>query len=1620
MMKKLWRCLRGGSTLLAETPERDSTPPEQSVRGFALTNRSPEQLFDVLLTSSRTAEAQDWIYRCLLQLDAAAEVLCASVRLYIAKEDGRFELLFGSVTAQTAVLLGPAAPSGEEPGPASRSDFMERILLAEEVITSAELGFETGRPMSVRYHMGNTIAAVPLSCGTECFGALVLVPNGPSGLRPAARPSQGCSLASDMSPLEHKPINLASCEPQLLQLGMALSLVLAPDLPALRRIAISLARLAGGSSLREMVAELCDTLSYYVRQRFLLEPTVRAALVAEADATMGFMLDVSSVPSCQDGRRFLAPLQQQQQPVQPQQQQQHSLTSLLGPGTSSTPLLPSISPGRSMSNISGRGTPPTPVLVPWDPVPSLSRSNLGSVVQGEGTNRLSSMARPGGGKSPLPLAQLRREGLAATESICADDGSAMPQPLRLTRDCLVAACEAAGGSVIARPFQLSYSLLLRLQLQQPRIYGIAVRDCARLVQDINQPSRDVCLLMGNTSTPMPPGLPAGLLGDTIYQQGSSYGYKDSDAATIGASCQAFSARNNNGMGSGVSGGGGGGGGGSSTVQSLVLVGCDASDGVTLAFYVCFPHRLPAQLVEAVRDGCQRLLDRVLRRVVAPKVTGELATELGTLRRGTPGTFAVLQMPYSRIESHVGTGVGPGAGAPSPQMVTGTGPAPLDGTGTAISSSTLGSDLPFGPHFAATSATITATTTNTITVIPQPAVAPATGGGGSSSAVSGSSCIPPQAAPSKTIRTLSTAAARAALVQLDAGGGAASGTCGGAGSSGVGSLQGPESTRAIASCAGIGGVGGSLSELLSHTSSTSASRSRSVTTVRPHYLTTAGSQPSGCNTGGIMVKVAGDRRKTLAGLSVLSTVNNMSGVVVLPSRVPILDTSLGGGGGGAGGADSWMQIAGANTGTGSAADAIQAFLSSSHCVSGSQVAVPQPQQHPADVLRHTASVIIVRDLEAEARGSCQQQLGALVSSVRESITIAATPNPAAGSGLIAANTAPVLSQGLVSPLADGADGAGGGTEGGSAVVKHSGPTTHALYLGWDDSGARGSSFGIGAAGDGAVTNAAAVACGLDSEAADVADLRLVCKLGQGGCGSVFLGQMGPGLEVAVKLLDLPSCFDIEHFVEQFSIGHGFGPRPRRTNAPNNMAGNGISVGGLGGGFGGDIDLGAVLAAEAVRQQVRARRSLLQSATELAMLTSISHPNIVQVYGVYSDVVLETRTLSDGQPAYRLRQHVEILREEQLLETAAATAAVDDRRPAEYSNVCSAVCMTLCDLGSLETALTERGFPGPLEATARLGSARVLGRGPNAASGSGGPQGRAVDTNSPAFGASVLKHMRSVCLTLLEVALALRYLHGRNIIHRDLKPGNILLKSRTPTPEDPRGFNTKLADFGLALVLDREPTQQQFSSTQATIQQQQSGGGLSPSSSSGPRQVFTPPVRYALSDQPCGTVDHMAPEACRGKGSRLTAAVDVYSFGIVMLEMVTAGRRPFGNMPMDRIGRLVVAGTRPLFPAWVPAQYRSLAEACWAQDPAARPTAAQLVVAIRQQLHRFTATAGTSGVVSDSAGPRASPKRVPSTSHVYSTARYNCSTNINNDVQTIAANLVANAADTQPNVVHVDNI
>ena len=106
--------------------------------------------------------------------------------------------------------------------------------------------------------------------------------------------------------------------------------------------------------------------------------------------------------------------------------------------------------------------------------------------------------------------------------------------------------------------------------------------------------------------------------------------------------------------------------------------------------------------------------------------------------------------------------------------------------------------------------------------------------------------------------------------------------------------------------------------------------------------------------------------------------------------------------------------------------------------------------------------------------------------------------------------------------------------------------------------------------------------------------------------------------------------------------------------------------------------------------------------------------------------------------------------------------------------------------------------------------------------------------------------------LQIADALAEAHAHNVIHRDIKPGNIMLTPRR---------QVKMLDFGLAKVL---PTAQSVN-TAAETEELLSRAGMI-----------------------MGTMPYMSPEQLRGEV--VDARTDIFSFGIVLYEMLT-GRQPF---------------------------------------------------------------------------------------------------------------------------------
>ncbi|GMH44611.1 hypothetical protein BSKO_12563 [Bryopsis sp. KO-2023] len=155
------------------------------------------------------------------------------------------------------------------------------------------------------------------------------------------------------------------------------------------------------------------------------------------------------------------------------------------------------------------------------------------------------------------------------------------------------------------------------------------------------------------------------------------------------------------------------------------------------------------------------------------------------------------------------------------------------------------------------------------------------------------------------------------------------------------------------------------------------------------------------------------------------------------------------------------------------------------------------------------------------------------------------------------------------------------------------------------------------------------------------------------------------------------------------------------------------------------------------------------------------------------------------------------------------------------------------------------------------------------------------------------MMMVVDTCLDICRGMTYLKNRNIIHGDLKTSNVLLSGSL---HEYKRFSAKVADFGLSRQLAVNASHVKTRTT--------------------------------------GTVTHMPPELF--KEERLTTASDVYSFGIVMWELVS-GEAPLEGVPHYVVMKKVLLDNwRPTFPSNTPESYKLLAEQCWTSLPDDRPS------------------------------------------------------------------------------------
>lgn len=187
----------------------------------------------------------------------------------------------------------------------------------------------------------------------------------------------------------------------------------------------------------------------------------------------------------------------------------------------------------------------------------------------------------------------------------------------------------------------------------------------------------------------------------------------------------------------------------------------------------------------------------------------------------------------------------------------------------------------------------------------------------------------------------------------------------------------------------------------------------------------------------------------------------------------------------------------------------------------------------------------------------------------------------------------------------------------------------------------------------------------------------------------------------------------------------------------------------------------------------------------------------------------------------------------------------------------------------------------------------------------------------------------------LAAALFYLHEQldtQIIHRDVKTSNVMLDSE---------YNARLGDFGLARWLEHAVCAEDAVQPQPEVSP--SPTSVRPSSASVNYQF-----RLMDTSRIGGTIGYLPPESFQ-RGSASTAKSDVFSFGIVLLEVATGRRAVDLTYPDDQIfildwvrrlsdeGKLLRAADRKLPDALFDiGRIMHIGLLCALHDPKARPT------------------------------------------------------------------------------------
>ncbi|KAF4086259.1 hypothetical protein AMELA_G00104810 [Ameiurus melas] len=149
-------------------------------------------------------------------------------------------------------------------------------------------------------------------------------------------------------------------------------------------------------------------------------------------------------------------------------------------------------------------------------------------------------------------------------------------------------------------------------------------------------------------------------------------------------------------------------------------------------------------------------------------------------------------------------------------------------------------------------------------------------------------------------------------------------------------------------------------------------------------------------------------------------------------------------------------------------------------------------------------------------------------------------------------------------------------------------------------------------------------------------------------------------------------------------------------------------------------------------------------------------------------------------------------------------------------------------------------------------------------------------------------------LRGIASGMKYLSDMSYVHRDLAARNILVNSN---------LVCKVSDFGMSRVLEDKPEGAYTTR----------GGKI--------------PIRWT------------APEAIAYR--KFTSASDVWSYGIVMWEVMSYGERPYWDMSNQDVIKAIEEGYRLPAPMECPVALHQLMLECWQRERSERPKFSQIV-------------------------------------------------------------------------------